>query len=366
MGLDERLSRLIGRIYECAYDGEAWNLVIQEVLAQTESCAALVSVADLRNREMSRARFYGDDSSGIADATHVYFDENLYLEDRTFHFASRNPNGRFCESTDVVPRETYFDDPVVRYCGGTIGATHWLVGYTAPVDELTFGFSILPPAEVGPPTERNKRLFKLLFEHMDRALRLAARPPSLEGGEDAAVVLDRSGQVQQMNLRARQLLETADGLSVCRGSLIAGTPADTSRLDRAIAGALNALVDGSYGGAVALPRPSGKRDLLLTFTPLPRLTSMWGVFQPAVLVKIVDPEDAAPPPAAERWTVLFGLTPAEAKLASELVAGGCNVRNAAAALGIAYWTARVHLKKLLEKTGTHSQSQLVRTLTRLG
>ncbi|HVL78967.1 MAG TPA: hypothetical protein VM346_06730 [Sphingomicrobium sp.] len=365
MGLDERVSRLIGRIYESAFDPEAWDLVIEDVLEQTESRTVLISVSDFRDEQMNRAEFRGRGGVRYDEARQTYHGERLYLEDRTFHFALRHPFARFCETADVIPRETYLDDPVIRYARDYFGATHWIVGYTAPVDELTFGFSILPPAAVGPPTKRNKSLFKMLFEHMDHALRLAARPPVLESGKDAAVILDRSGHVRTASIRAQQLFEAADGLTLCRGKLAARTIAGTQRVNEAIASALNALVDGSHGGAVALPRPSGKRDLLLTFTPLPRLPSMWRAFQPAVLVKIVDPEDGTSPAAAERWSGLFGLTPAEARLAAELVARDCNLRSAADELGIAYWTARVHLQKLLEKTGCHSQAQMIRTLTRV-
>jgi DNA-binding CsgD family transcriptional regulator len=45
--------------------------------------------------------------------------------------------------------------------------------------------------------------------------------------------------------------------------------------------------------------------------------------------------------------------------------GDQNLRRTAEEMGMSYWTARVHLKNILEKTGTHSQSQLSRLLSRL-
>jgi DNA-binding CsgD family transcriptional regulator len=56
---------------------------------------------------------------------------------------------------------------------------------------------------------------------------------------------------------------------------------------------------------------------------------------------------------------LFGLTPAEARVVSQLVSGG-GVAKAATTLNIALSTAQTHLKHILEKTGTHRQAELVR------
>jgi DNA-binding CsgD family transcriptional regulator len=61
---------------------------------------------------------------------------------------------------------------------------------------------------------------------------------------------------------------------------------------------------------------------------------------------------------------LFGLTPAEAKLAS-LMAEGISVEQAAEALEISRETARNHLKAVFAKTATHRQGELVALLNGL-
>jgi DNA-binding CsgD family transcriptional regulator len=58
---------------------------------------------------------------------------------------------------------------------------------------------------------------------------------------------------------------------------------------------------------------------------------------------------------------LFGLTSAEAKLAS-LIAEGISVEKAAEALEISRETARNQLKAVFAKTATHRQSELVALL----
>ncbi len=61
---------------------------------------------------------------------------------------------------------------------------------------------------------------------------------------------------------------------------------------------------------------------------------------------------------------LFGLTPAEVAVVSE-VQKGSGLGAAASALGIGMATARTHLHRAFEKTGTKRQSQLIRLLDAL-
>ena len=55
---------------------------------------------------------------------------------------------------------------------------------------------------------------------------------------------------------------------------------------------------------------------------------------------------------------LYGLTPAESKLAS-LLAEGLSLEAAGQALGIRHNTARTHLARVFDKTGTSRQAELV-------
>jgi DNA-binding CsgD family transcriptional regulator len=59
--------------------------------------------------------------------------------------------------------------------------------------------------------------------------------------------------------------------------------------------------------------------------------------------------------------MLFGLTPAECRLA-DLLAEGLELRNCAECMHITVGTARFMLKSIFHKTETHRQSQLIRLL----
>lgn len=62
--------------------------------------------------------------------------------------------------------------------------------------------------------------------------------------------------------------------------------------------------------------------------------------------------------AGESMELLFGLTPAEARV-FELVAAGQSSRQIAAAMGIAPSTLRTHLLRVFDKTGRHHRVELV-------
>ena len=61
---------------------------------------------------------------------------------------------------------------------------------------------------------------------------------------------------------------------------------------------------------------------------------------------------------------LFGLTPAEARVATAIF-DGMSMREAADALQVAHNTVRVQLARVYEKTGVTRQAELVKMMMRL-
>ena len=76
-------------------------------------------------------------------------------------------------------------------------------------------------------------------------------------------------------------------------------------------------------------------------------------------ILFIGDSEASRSPSAERMRVVYGLTPAEARLASVIVAGE-GIASACRTLGISPNTAKYHLKAVFGKVGVSSQAQLVR------
>lgn len=187
----------------------------------------------------------------------------------------------------------------------------------------------------------------------------------LDRFDGGVFVLNGKREVVLMNTSAEALL--GDGLSLGNRRLMASAGDRQQALDAAITSAFKTGSKETNLGAIALPRPSGKRALLAQALPL-RSHSMLGVadrrtFTPTgALLLVVDPERK--PPSAEGALQLLGLTAAEARL-SALVGSGVRRRDAAGLLGISEWTARDALKQIYLKLDINSQGELVRLVQRV-
>ena len=185
----------------------------------------------------------------------------------------------------------------------------------------------------------------------------------LERFNGGVFVLNARCEVSTMNARAERML--GDGLTVARHRLLAGAADRQQRLDLLLASALD---DPSGTGLkpIALPRPSGKKPLMVQAIPLRSRRSLDGLQLGfglmGALVLVVDPESTAAPP--HDGLRLLGLTAAESRLAA-LVGSGLRRRDAANILDISEWTARDSLKHIYSKLDIRTQGELVRIVDRI-
>jgi DNA-binding CsgD family transcriptional regulator len=84
--------------------------------------------------------------------------------------------------------------------------------------------------------------------------------------------------------------------------------------------------------------------------------------KPLILLSIVDPElgELAP---EERLRAYFGFTPAEARVATEMMAG-YDVREIAARLGRSFHTVRLQIAEVRHKTDTNRQGESIAVMLR--
>ena len=217
-----------------------------------------------------------------------------------------------------------------------------------------------------PHLRRAFELFLRLRGQMAAGMHLAQLLDRLQGG---GLLLDGRGRILHANAAAAALLRAADGLATRREDgprLAAAVPGEERRLQRALAGALEAAAGGRMpqDGSLRLSRRSGAAPLVLLLVPLPPpAMPLWRAEEGRVLVLAGDPQAAPPLPAALLRDVL-GLTPAEARVAL-LVGQGLGLPQAAARLGVAPVTAKTHLLHVYAKLGLASQAGLARLLAGL-
>jgi len=358
LSLDEGVSRFIGNLYEAVYDPEAWRSAMNEMMKRTNSRLAFITCVDIRHKQLSRSEFYGAEDTSFLRAAEEY-QEGMYQTDPSLQWASKHPNAGVCDTSVIMPHDDFQKLEYVRWQESLMGTVHWRVFYTQPVDDLSFAVSLHPPASDGPAPSETAKLHKLLFEHIERALRLAARPPDLAASAEAVIVLDTLGQVLTMSPRAEQIVCRGDGFRVEQRSLYTDSPQVTERLTSAIRSAIRSTSLGGAGGGVRVPRAADLGDWLALVSPCPRFLQHLPIRTPAAIVRIL--ETGAKPVLSPAHANLFGLSRRESDVAAALLAGH-SLESLCHELGISRNTVKVHLQSIFRKTGTNRQSELVHLL----
>jgi len=225
--------------------------------------------------------------------------------------------------------------------------------------------------------ERDLELLRLLVPHMQRSARLYGHFLGLQEKIDSttaaldrlaigALLCDRTGRVLVMNKAAERMIMLGDGLNLIAGHLKPAHKTESDTMAKLIAGATQMDEGGleSCGGALTISRPSGRRSFGVIVAPYQGNPppSLCVRLAPAtrVAIFIADP-DARNEPPQQVIARLFGLTVAEAHLASK-VAQGRPLPEISEELGITRETARSRLKTIFAKTDTHSQASLAKLI----
>lgn len=352
MSLDEGISSLIKSVYCAGEDACAWDNIADRLLQLTGACAGLTTVVDLKNREFSSYRFYGPDNSSFARGIEEY--SATYVEDPSLIWACKNPDARFCDSSKSTSGEDYISNPFVRWNRARFGATHWYVGFTQPDDELSFSFSVHFPAAQGPGTGDALTLFRMLFDHMECAVRLRRRPFNHDSSR-ALVILDAGACVRHLSRGAQQLFFSEGALSINQGKLVTACNLQQPLLDKAIARAFDTVSFGVTTQAIEL-YPANGRPWIIIIRPLLSSYGAFGQVRCELLVEI----HAGLPRIGSLDLVqsLYNLTGREMQIV-RLLADGHSIDSASEVMEISGNTARTHLRAVFSKTSTTRQSELM-------
>lgn len=177
--------------------------------------------------------------------------------------------------------------------------------------------------------------------------------------EYGVLLVNAEARVCFVNRRAQDLVD-AQELSLIGGQLRAGSLSQTTVLHELIARCARQNGDGAHARGISCHRLG---RLMLQFAGVSPDFSFGLGAKRLVAVFVIDPENFSDPtpPQLQRQ---FGLTPAEAEIACEIVKGEGLV-TCARRMGISRATASTHLQRIFEKTGTKRQAQLVRAILAL-
>ena len=183
----------------------------------------------------------------------------------------------------------------------------------------------------------------------------------------SVILVDMNGHVRAMNTAARQIINQKDGIFINNDKkIIVESSTDHDLLLNLIhrVSVINdSDIDTNVGGALVLQRPSMRKGYSVLVTPVRGGNNFdVGKRKPGAFVFISDPEQNHKPPT-EVLCNLYGLTPAEARIAAEIV-NGRNVSEISETFAISPNTIKSQLKQIFSKTETQGQSDLIRLILR--
>ena len=170
-----------------------------------------------------------------------------------------------------------------------------------------------------------------------------------------SAVLGLSGQVLATNPEFERLAPRLQ--VVARDRLILDSPA----AGQLFGDAMTRMAFGAAAHVQSIPMPSNGVSAPLILHLLPVRRAAQDIFARGLAIVVVTEVGAVGPPDMRVLAGLFDMTPAEARVARAL-ASGKSVEQIAASIGISVETVRTHLKRIMSKTGTKRQGELISLL----
>jgi len=364
---EDGVLKLVGMVYDAALDEHKWLTFLEAFTHAVGGCSAMLRSADL---QAGKAGFVA--SVGYDPAWQTAYCNHFVKLDCYNHVMNQYAPGK------IILSDQHMDQTELR-------KSEYYNDYLRPQDKVhAFGvflikegsrslvFAAQRDKRAGAFGEEQARLMGILAPHVTRAVQVHRRIGSLTVEKEWAlgaldqlrmgvILTNRSGTPLFVNRAAEQMLAPSHGIGVYLNRLVLNSPPETARLYQLITDAAEGAPGTTRGGDMRIALSNGE-FLHGMVMPIPlelsaRLDA--ALASGCVAVFLSKPGGLQLPP--KRLAALYGLSPAEARLAVKLAAFR-NVEQAADELCIAVSTARAQLRSVFAKTGAQSQSELLMLL----
>jgi len=362
----EELLDVIGHIYETAVDDSLWSEALEKICKLVDAPYGNLSVIDFAQSNLNFMQGIRYDPEYLRTYDEYFLSVSPYREaffsvPEQVHIGFEN-----LPESDYVQTEYYNDWALPQGLHDDLGYIFNRDGGRMVILNCTRGRNAQRFGSAEMDT------FRILAPHIKRVVDLRQRFWALQNQQDASlavlerlrfgvILVDDEERPLHANPAAEDILGAGDGLCVTRGHFSAGLHGETQALRKLIHQAVltGRGEAGFAGGTLALTRRSNAVPLSVLVSPLraERHNLAPGRGRACAVVLVSD-QDKPLPSAGEMLRLLYGLTPAEARLAEELVSGR-SLSEASERLRISKATARNQLKAVFLKTDTHRQSALV-------
>jgi DNA-binding CsgD family transcriptional regulator/PAS domain-containing protein len=362
----ERLSRLIGKIYDAALDSTLWLRVLEQAANFVGGPAASLYSRDAASRGASAAYQFGLDPQYVR----LYLDKYAKLDPTTagYFFAQIDEP---VDVKDVMPYSEFLESRFYKEWArpqGWVDSANVVLDKSATTAAM---FVVFRHQRNGTVDEGTRRRMRLVAPHVRRAV-LVSRIIDLKTAEAASFadalddlragiwLVDATGRIVHANVAAYRMIEKADVLRAAGGRLVATDPEADQRLGDLFASAGNGdAAIGNKGVALPLNARDGNRYVAHVLPLTSGARRQMGTAYRAAAAVFVHKAALEIPSPPETIAKAYRLTPTELRVLLAVAEVG-GVPEVAEALGIAETTVKSHLGHVYEKVGARRQADLVK------
>lgn len=379
---DASFQRFIDLIYDAAEHPGRWRRVYDELQPALDVKSIHMLAIDRHHGTLS----YSDGANMPVEGELAYIQKYRFMDPRWSAIVEKDV-GQWTHCQDVVTEEEVATNPFYQEFLVPYDRRYMTACKLVETPDATVVFSTLRGVAQGPLPAAAQEFLDRLLPHLQRACRIGIRnfvysTQALVGHllvnklRQPVVLMTPGGEVMHSNEAARELLRSTRLVRVVEGRLelpkrqLQQLLQGAAELERELKKAA-AEADVAPAGPVAsdfrslhVTPETGEESLYAFYTVLSPQGAM-GTFglRPVVMLLFYHPGSA---PAIDSGLLyaVFGLTPAECRIAT-LLAEGLSLKQIAQAQGTQHETVRKQLRSIYQKTSTNRQPELIRLLLHL-
>lgn len=355
-----RSTLLLPDIYDAALHPETWGDVMRSLCRATEAVGGGYVVLSKRTN-----RVINSDGVGIsAGAAEAYMQH--YWKSDPYWPAMHRAHGRWLPLSQLkaeldLSHNEWYNDFICKH-----GVSELMVMKLAETSGLIACMGLQYSGRLTPEAEE---ILDQLKEPLTRAglidmeMRSRAWQAEIAGNvmqqlSIGVIVINDLGRVVETNAVAERIAAGDDGITIRQSRVVLGRAFEAAKFEAHLADVLPPVLNVKKMARMLVGRPGGKRPYSLTLVPSTRYPGSLG--RTYAIVLISDPDVGIP--TETELAELFGLSPAESRLAVAL-ARGKKLPEIAVDAGVKVTTLRTQLQSIFRKVGVERQSELLLILS---
>lgn len=360
---------LIGLIYDSVADSSRWPVFLEAFVHATNGKRGTLMINTREKEGWRFACFYGwsEEDTQVYAARYAAIDPWRAGTEQAAEGDVRTSH-QICSQEELEKSIAYREFYYARGCDCGVGGVFLRLGSTQSAITM-----LRARNEQGLCGDREISILRPLMPHLRRAAllngevaslraQLATFTSHLDRYPHAFFLTDSAARLLYANAAAREVAALEDGLRIEDERIRLMTARESAAL-------VEALRDVAAGRGLPVrrmdaPRRPPRSPYRLLVMNVPGSSALpLGVAQPAATILVIDTQ-AGSEPDLGILRELFSLTTAEARITARLVLGR-SVEEMATDLGITVETARTHVRRVLSKTSTGRQGELISLVLRM-